>query len=56
MTTLRDAVLFAAGFMPGHNDEQRVTSLIIVLYAAVALFSVATVGGELALSLLEIRL
>ena len=52
---LGDAVLFAAGFMPGHNDVQRVTSLIIVLYATVALLSVATVGAVLILSLLEIR-
>ncbi len=51
---LGDAVLFAAGFMPGHNDEQRVTSLIVVLYATVALLSVATVVGVLVLSLLEI--
>ncbi len=51
---LGDAVLFAAGFMPGHNDEQRVTSCVIVLYATVALFSVAAVGGVLVLSLLEI--
>ncbi len=52
---LGDAVLFAAGFMPGHNDEQRVTSLVIVLYATVALLGVA-VGGVLVLSLLEIAL
>lgn len=51
---LADAILFIAGFMPGHNDEQRVTSLVIVLYATVALLSVATVGGVLVLSLLEI--
>jgi ABC-type uncharacterized transport system permease subunit len=55
VTTILDAVLFAAGFMPGHNDEQRVTSLIIVLHATVALLSVATVGAVLILALLEIR-
>ena len=51
---LGDAVLYLAGFMPGYNDEQRVASLVIVLYATVALLSVATVGAVLILSLLEI--
>lgn len=51
---LGDAALYLSGFMPGHNDEQRVTSLVIVLYATVALLSVATVGAVLILSLLEI--
>lgn len=50
------AVADLADHMPGHNDEQRVASLVIVLYATVALFSVAAVGGVLILSLLEIRL
>lgn len=53
---LGDAVLYLASFMPGHNEEQRVTSLAIVCYATVALLSVATVGAVLILSLLEIRL
>ena len=48
------AVLYLAGLMPGHNDEQRVTSLVIVVYATVALLSVATMGAALILSLLEI--
>ena len=51
---LGGAVLYLAGLMPGHNEEQRVTSLAIVCYATVALLSVATVGGVLILSLLEI--
>ena len=51
---LGDAVLYLAGFMPGYNDHQRVTSLVIVLYATIALLSVATVGAVLILSLLEI--
>ena len=52
---LGDAVLYLASFMPGHNEEQRVTSLVIVLYATVALLSVATVGAVLILTVLEIR-
>jgi hypothetical protein len=51
---LGGAVLFAADFMPGHNDEQRVTSLIIVIYATPVLLSVATVGGVLILSVLTL--
>jgi hypothetical protein len=51
---LGDAVLFSAGFMPGHNEEQRVTSLVIVVYATACVYAVATVCGVLILSVLTL--
>ena len=52
---LGDAVLYLASFMPGHNDEQRVTSLVIVLYATATAWAVLTVVAVLILTVLEIR-
>lgn len=52
---LGDAVLYLASFMPGHNEEQRVTSLAIVCYATVTAWSVLTVAAVLILAILEIR-
>lgn len=53
---LGDAVLYLASYMPGYNDHQRVTSLVIVLYATVTAWVVLTAIATLILSLLEIRL
>ena len=53
---LGDAVLYLAGFMPGYNDHQRVTSLVIVLYATVTAWAVLTAVAALILAILEIRL
>ena len=43
---LGDAVLYLASFMPGHNEEQRVTSLVIACYATPVLFAGAQAPGR----------
>lgn len=51
---LGDAVLYLASFMPGYNDHQRVTSLVIVLYTTMTAWAVLTVLAVLTLAILEI--